>query len=221
MHKNFAVKEELINFRQTGVFSKALFTELQRFAQIVLRSKGVSSLDDQENIFSLFLQKMLKYQGNFYRQLEAYHEKQIRTFLAMTLKCCMLDYFRAQKQGEESLDQHLAADFLPSSLREVFVSLHPYYLLEAQAICSIIWNKLNLDLQEVFCLHYEAGTKIEDIARLKKVSLGKVDKDKKRIAQAIASEASLVEVAGLVYNFLARTMCVGGQPIAAPHLSSR
>lgn len=216
MSKESLLQTELINFRQSGVFSKKLFLELQRFAQIVLRSKGVSSPDDQENIFSQFLQKMLKYQGNFYLQLEAYHEKQIRTFLAMTLKCCMLDYFRAQKQGEESLDEHLAAESLPAALKEVFVSLHPYYELEAQAICLTVWNKLNLDLQEVFCLLYEAGSKIETVAQLKQVSLGKVDKDKKRIAQAIASEASLVEVAGLVYNLLARKMCSAGKPISHP-----
>jgi len=211
-----ALRTELIHYRQTGDFSRRLFKELERLAQLVLRSRGISQPDVRENIFSAFLQKLLRYKGDFYLKLESYHIKQIRSFLIMTLKCCIADYFRAQKFKEESFDALLESEASPAELKEIFVGLHPYYEQEAQAVYLLIWQKLSQDLRRLFCLVYDAGAKTQQLADALGVSLGKIDKDKKRIAQCVASESSVTEVGLLVYNLISRRLCVLGEPVSHP-----
>ncbi|HEY9843347.1 MAG: hypothetical protein ACAI44_23175, partial [Candidatus Sericytochromatia bacterium] len=67
--------------------------------------------------------------------------------------------------------------------------------------------------KEIFCLVYSGGRTVEEVAAEKGLSLGKVHKDKVRISQQIAPEASIEEVAQMVYRLIALEFCCQGQPL--------
>lgn len=212
MNNEFSFKSELLAYRQQGKMSRALYAALVRMIHISLRSKGVSSEDVIADVQSAFFEKLLKFKAVFYLKLQLYSEGQTRSFLNMTVSSVLIDYYRREKMDRlSSLDAFECPD---NALPETTWN---HYKLEAQSIYQPLWHKLSQELQEIFCLVYNGGKNLEEVAQLKSISLGKVHKDKVRISQLIAPEASIEEVAQMVYRLMALHFCCQGKPLAVPH----
>ncbi|HEY9838817.1 MAG TPA: hypothetical protein V6D23_00075, partial [Candidatus Obscuribacterales bacterium] len=188
MSQTFSYKQSLLQYKATGKISRELYQNLTRLVDIVLRSKGVASDQIIEDVRSGFFEKLLKFKSIFYLKLELYAESQTRSFLAMTINSVLTDYYRREKlERSSSLD----ALEVPEQERLQPEQTWHQYKLEAHCIYRRLWEKLSRELKEIFCLVYSGGRTVEEVAAEKGLSLGKVHKDKVRISQQIAPEASI------------------------------
>lgn len=209
MSQAFSYKHALLNYKASGKMSTELYTALVRLTRIVLRSKGVSNEQTLEDVQSAFFEKLLKFKSLFYLRLELYGESQTRSFLAMTIGSVLTDYYRREK-----LEKISSLDAMEPGMQERLQPEETWtrYRLEAQCLYQPIWQKLSAELREIFCLIYNGGKTVEEVASYKGLSLGKIHKDKVRISQVIAPEASIEEVAQMIYRLLALEFCCQGQP---------
>lgn len=210
MSQTFSYKQALLQYRASGQMSRELYAALVRLVQIVLRSKGVSGEQTIEEVQGAFFEKLLKFKSVFYLRLELYAESQTRSFLAMTINSVLTDYYRREKLEKLS---SLDALELPEQERLQPEETWARYRLEAHCIYRELWQKLSAELREIFCLVYNGGKTVEEVAEAKGLSLGKIHKDKVRISQLIAPEASIEEVAQMVYRLIAIEFCCKGLPI--------
>jgi RNA polymerase sigma factor (sigma-70 family) len=209
MNHTFSYKEALLNYQKTGSLSRELYFELSRLVQIVLRTKGISAEHIHDEIRSAFFEKLLKFKRVFYLKLELYSEKQARSFLAMTVNSLLIDYYRHEKSSQfSSLD---AFEPYEQDRLQPEETWHQYRY-EAQTLYQSLWAKLPVELQIIFCLVYNGGKTVEEVAAERNLSVGKVHKDKVRISQVIAPEASVEEVAQMIYRLIALTFCCQGKP---------
>lgn len=204
MQNSFSFKAALLEYRTSGNMPRSLYQQLCRLVQIVLRSKGICSQSVYDEVQGAFLEKLLRFQSSFYVRLELHAEKQARSFLSLTVSSVLSDYYRREK-GERLTSLDAFEPGVKDALQPE-ESWH-VYRLEAHSIYQQIWQKLSQDLREVFCCIYSAGETIQTVANTQGVSLGKVHKDKCRIAALVAPEASIEEVAQLVYRLMALEFC--------------
>ncbi|PKL77652.1 MAG: hypothetical protein CVV27_04865 [Candidatus Melainabacteria bacterium HGW-Melainabacteria-1] len=209
MSQTFSYKQALLHYKACGEMTRELFTSLSRLVQIVLRSKGISAQQTIEEVQSAFFEKLLKFKSVFYLKLELYAESQVRSFLAMTVNSVLSDYYRREK-----LERISSLDALEPPEQERLQPEETWnrYKLEAHCLYRGLWERLSQELKVVFCLVYSGGQTVEEVARHQGHSLGKVHKDKVRISQVIAPEASVEEVAQMIYRLLALEFCCQGQP---------
>jgi len=207
MSQPFSFKVALLQFHAEGQLSRELFQQLQRLALLVLRSKGVTSEELYQDVFSLFMEKLLNFKSTLYLKMALYQEKQVRSFLSLTLHSVLIDYYRREKASQmvslDTLEPWQAESLLPEE------SWHGYRF-EALALYKQIWAQLSQDLQTLFCQLYDGGHNLEALAEIRQVSLGKVHKDKARLGEIIARECSFEEVAQMVYRLLALEFCLHG-----------
>lgn len=209
MSQSFSFKQALLDYKARGNMSKDLFAQLSRLVQIVLRSKGVSTQQTLEEVQSAFFEKLLKFKSVFYLKLDLYAESQVRSFLAMTINSVLTDYYRREKlERLSSLD----ALELPEQERLQPEETWHRYRLEAHCIYRGLWERFSRELKEIFCLVYNGGKTVEEVAAQRAVSVGKVHKDKVRISQIVAPEASVEEVAQMIYRLLSLEFCCAGEP---------
>jgi DNA-directed RNA polymerase specialized sigma24 family protein len=205
--KNFSYKEALLLYQSQGQMSKELFRHLHQLVALVLRSKGIQAPSLIDEIFSQFLEKLLNFKSSFYIKMRLFQEKQVRSFLSMTIQSVLIDYYRREKTDRvvslENFEPWQADCLQPEE------SWHTYKL-EANLIYQSLWQKLPSELQEIFCQIYDGGFNLEFIAQKRQVSLGKIHKDKTRISEIIAKESSLEEVAQMVYRLMAIEFCSEG-----------
>lgn len=215
MSQTFSFKEALLTYQSEGNMSRELFIQLQRYAQLVLRSKGVQSAELIEDVFGLFLEKLLNFKSVVYLKMRLYNEKQVRSLISLTLHSVLIDYYRREKaertQSLDELEPWQAESLLPEESWQT-------YRLEATSLYKRLWGLLPRDLQDLFCLLYDGGLNLETAAEKRQVSLGKVHKDKARIGEIIAKESSLEEVAQMVYRLMALEYCLQGA-CRLPHSS--
>lgn len=211
MSEPFSYKTSLLAYRASGKMSKDLYLQLSRLIQIVLRAKGVESQTVIDDVHSAFFEKLLKFKGLFYTKLALYDERQVRSFLSLTIGSVLMDFYRREK-----LDRVSSLDLLEPYEQERLQPEETWnnYKLEAYSIYKKLWQGLSQELKEIFCLVYDAGHTVEEVAALRSLSLGKIHKDKVRISQVIAPEASIEEVAQMVYRLMAIEFCCKGQPKA-------
>ena len=211
MSQPFSFKSELLAYKASGQMSRPLFDALSQLNLRVLSSKGIYDTSVQNDVFSAFLEKILKFKSVFYTKMLLYDENQVRAFLNMTLRSVLIDYFRREK-----LDRLRSLDAL-----DVPEILQPEttwnaYKLEAYGVYRQIWSRFSEELRDLFCRLYSGGQKLEDIARDSGCSVGKVHKSKKQISQLVAPEASIEEVAQMVYRLIALEFCCAGSPRTRP-----
>lgn len=204
MQDTFSFKDTLLAYRSSGKMSRELYRQLCRLVQVVLRSKGISSQTVHDEVLGAFLEKLLRFRSSFYVRLEVHQEKQVRSFLSLTVSSVLCDYYRREK-GERLT----SLDAFESGVQEALQPEESWHLyrLEAHSLYRPLWQKLSQELREVFCRLYSAGEKIQVIADQRGVSVGKVHKDKSRIAAIVAPEASIEEVAQWVYRLMALEFC--------------
>lgn len=182
--------------------SRQLFQQLLTLVQKVLYAKGVKDSHLHAEICSAFCEKLLKFKSLFYTKLQLYSEAQTRSFLAMTVRSVLLDHYRKENQQRtHSLDALPNPDnFLPETSWQ-------HFKLEAYGLYEKCWKKLDQELRELFCLLYDEAKTLEHLAAERQQSLGKIHKDKKRISQLIAPEASVEEVAQMIYRLMVLEFC--------------
>lgn len=205
---SFSYKEHLLHYQGSGEMSRDLFNNLVQLIKWVLSQKGIRDSYVYEEVQGAFFEKLLKFKTMFYTRLRAYQENQVRAFLKMTIKSVLADFFRREKLDRlRSLDAFEAPEtLLPET------TWH-HYKLEAYTLYQKLWGLLGQDLKELFCLIYNGGLKLEAVAKRRGQSLGKVHKDKARIGQVVAPEASVEEVAQMVYRLMATELCCDGLPV--------
>ena len=210
MTQPFSYKISLLDYKASGRMSSELYRQLSRLVQIVLRTKGVASNELLEDVQSAFFEKLLKFKGLFYTRLALYDEKQVRSFLAMTINSVLTDHYRREKlervSSLDALEQHEQDRLQPEETWD-------RYKLEAHCLYRRLWQDFSAELREIFCLVYSGGKTVEEVAAHKSLSVGKIHKDKVRISKLVAPEASVEEVAQMIYRLLALEFCCQGQPV--------
>lgn len=210
MSQTFSFKTALLQYKASGQMSRELYAALSRLIQVVLRSKGIAEAQVLEEVHGAFFEKLLRFKSVFYLRLELYAESQTRAFLAMTINSVLTDYYRREKL--EKLSSLDALD-LPEQERLMPEETWGRYKLEAHCLYRQLWQKLSRELREIFCLVYSGGRTVEEVAEAFSLSVGKVHKDKVRISKIIAPEASVEEVAQMIYRLIALEFCCQGQPV--------
>lgn len=204
----FSYKSALLAYRASGQMDAELYRQLVRLVRVVLRSKGISTPQLYDEIESAFFEKLLKFKGLFYTRLRLYSEAQTRSFLSMTIHSVLMDYYR-----REQLDRLSSLDALEQPDQLLPETTWSHYKLEAYSLYQRLWGRFSEELKTLFCLLYNGGKNVEEAAELRGVSVGKIHKDKVRMAELVAPEASVEEVAQMVYRLIALEYCCAGEPV--------
>jgi len=210
MNAIFNYKTALLTYRASGQMPRELYEQLTRLVRVVLRSKGVDNASVYDEVQSAFFEKILKFKSLFYTKLALYSEAQTRSFLSMTIHSVLMDHYRREQSARFS-----SLDALEQPEQLLPETTWNQYKLEAHSLYRQLWSKLSAELRSLFCLLYSGGKNVEAAAEIRKVSVGKIHKDKVRIAELIAPEASIEEVAQMAYRLMALEFCCQDQPVSS------